>query len=73
MQQGGLEPWQLLLVLAAGGIAALQAWWDFAEGRVRGPLGHIDRKTNPFGFWCTQLLRLGFVLFAVVFTVAAFI
>jgi hypothetical protein len=67
MERGELEPWELALGFVVVAIIAIQTWWDFAEGRVRGPIGHFDRSTSPAGFWWIQGGRLAFVVMAVGF------
>ncbi|QGZ96817.1 hypothetical protein [Terricaulis silvestris] len=66
MDIGELEPWQILLGLVVVLFGGIQTWWDFAEGRVQGPIGTFDRKTNPAGFWWIQIGRIVFVILAIV-------
>lgn len=71
MELGDLEPWHILLGAAVALLAGIQTWWDFAEGRVQGPLGNLNRNSNPVGFWWVQVGRIVFVIIVIVMIAAS--
>jgi hypothetical protein len=71
MPLGDLEPWQIVLGTVVVLIAGIQTWWDFAEGRVQGPLGTLDRNDNSVGFWWVQIGRMAFVVIGVIMIVTS--